>query len=100
MPDVGVRGQLRDRILKPARIREYDDTAHQAVAHEERKERPADPFPAQPRIGEQYIHGNAAELKGHIPPVVDAVSKGEGQDKLFPDLAAQHENTAQKEQSV
>ena len=100
MPNVGVRGERWQRILKPGRVQEDDDAAKKAVAHEKCEERLADSFPAQPWVGKQYIHGHTAKLEGQLPPVIGAASNTESQGKLLPDLAAQHENTAQKEQSV
>ena len=100
MPRPGMHGQGRQRIHKAACIRKHSDTAKEAEAHQEGEEHPADALPAQPRVGEQQIHGDTAKLEWEIPPVICPVPQGKSQDKLLPDLAAQHKHAAQEKHPV
>ena len=95
-----MHGQGGQRIHKAACIRKYGDTAQKTETHQEGEEHPAGALPAYPRISEQDIHRDAAQLKRKIPPVVCPVIQGECQNKLFPDLAAQHEFAAQEKYPV
>ena len=60
--------------MKTGCIRKYSDPTQQAVAHE-KGERGGPGIPAPyPRVGEQNIHGDAAELEWKIPPVIAAAA--------------------------
>jgi len=100
VPQVGVDSEWGVSVVQPACVRKHGDPAEQGVAHEEGEQSPADPGTAEPGISGKDVHGDAAELKGKIPPVVCAASQREGERVLFPDLAAQHEETAQEKEPV
>ena len=100
MPQVGVYSECGERIMQSACVSKHDNPSQQTVAHEECENSKAGVFVPQPRICEENIHGNAAELERKIPPVVAPASKGECQGKLLPYLAGQHDDTAEKEENV
>ena len=100
MPEVGVDRQRCQGIMKTAGIGKDRDSSEKGVAHEKRKDHPAQSFPADPGIGDQEIHRDTAELKRKIPPVILSAAKQKSQRKLFPDLAGEHDDAAQKKQPV
>lgn len=84
------------RIVETAGIGKYSHSAQKAVAYQECEKHPARAFPAQPRICKKHIHGDAAQLKREIPPVVCPVPENKCEKTLLPYLAAQHEHAAQE----
>lgn len=100
MPQIGVQGKGRQGVMQPARVCEHGDPSEKGIAHEKSQEHMPDSFPADPGIDKENVHGNAAELKGEIPPVVLSAAKLKGQCQLLPDLASQHEKSAQEEKPV
>lgn len=100
VPQIGVCGQRGISVMETAGVRKHGDPAQKCIAHEKCEQGAADPRAAEPGIGDQDIHGNAAELEREIPPVIRSAAQDKGEHVLLPDLAAQHEKTAQKEQSV
>ena len=93
-------GQYGKRIVQPACVCEYGDAAQKGICHEKAEKHPADGITAKPRPGEKYIHGNAAELEGKIPPVVLAVSEDKSQSQLLCGLASRQNQAAKKEKAV
>lgn len=68
MPQIGVDGQPESGIVHAAGIRESGDSAKQAVAHQKLQQYADKLFVFDPGQHKQDVHGDAAELKGKIPP--------------------------------
>ena len=96
MPHIGMYGERGIRIMQPAGVREYGDPAQECVAHQKCQQGAADFRPAEPGIDKQDVHGYAAELKRKVPPVIGPASQRKGERILLPDLAGQHQKTAQE----
>ena len=100
MPQVGVDGQRGQRVVETAGVCEDGDASQERVGHKECEQDPPGAFPAEPRVKEKEIHGDAAELEREIPPVVTASAEYECQGELFPYLADGHDDSAQEKQYI
>ena len=92
--------QGRIAVVQAAGVGEYDSSAQEGVAHNKTEKRSADFFRAREGKGKKNIHGDAAQLKREIPPVVCPVPENKCEKTLLPYLAAQHEHAAQEKNPV
>lgn len=95
MPQIRVGSQRCVGIVKAARIKKREDSAHQAEGLKESQEYVPGLFTNK---GQQkaYIHRYAAELEGEVPPVVMMFIYYECNAVLFPDFAEKHDYSADK----
>ena len=81
--------------MEAACVGEYGDSPEEAVVHQEGEQGLAGAGGFEPGEDQEDVHGYAAELKGEMPPLVDAVVLAEGEVPLFPELAGRHEDAAE-----
>ena len=100
MPGKGVDGEGKIPIVHAAGVKEGKDAAQHAEIHEKGGEDLTEAPATDPGQEQADVHGDATELEGKIPPVVLSAAKLKGQCQLLPDLASQHEKSAQEEKPV
>ena len=91
-----MKGQGDIGVHQPAGLRQGQKAPQKA----EILEKGAGDLPSplrQERQQQAEVHGDAAELKGEIPPVVDAGMHHQGEKELFVDLAHRQEYPAEKQ---
>lgn len=86
--------------MEPAGICKDGDPSKQPEGHEEAQKDTAQPGVF--RIGKerQDIHGDTAELKGEIPPLIGTMIQNKRQTCLLPDLREKHEKPADQKKAA
>lgn len=100
MPAVGKESQCGQGIVETGGVGKYGSPAQKTVAHKKGVNRLSYCQMMKQWIEKEYIHGNTAQLKGKIPPVVLSAAENESECELFPDLAAEHKDSADDEKKV
>lgn len=100
VPQVGVDRQDGGFVVEAACVGENGDAAEEAVVHQEGEQGLAGAGGAEPGEDQEDVHGDAAELEGEIPPLVDAVVLTEGEIPLLPELTARHEEAAEQKKMI
>ena len=90
VPQVGVDRQDGGFVMEAACVGENGNPAEEAVVHQEGEQSLAGAGGFEPGEDQEDVHGDAAELEGEIPPLVDAVVLTECEIPLFPELAGRH----------
>ncbi len=92
MPEIGMNGQGRDRIVHACRVQKDEDSAQERKIHQKRIEDSLDMTSAEKWKEDQKVHGDRAELERKIPPVVRTAIYTESNHILFPQFAESHED--------
>ena len=80
--------------MEPAGVGKYGDSSEQPESHEEAKEGIAQQGIFRIWKKGQDIHGDTAQMKGEVPPLIGAVIQDKGETCLLPDLRKKHEKPA------
>lgn len=100
MPQVRVDRKRKIWVMQAAGIGKDRDAAQESIAHEKYEERlPDAPF-LQPGVCQEDVHGDAAQLKWKIPPVILTAADVKCQSQLFPYFADKHQDSQEKKEPL
>lgn len=100
VPCEGMDGKWGIWVVHSARIKKSEDTAKQPEVHKKCKQKLTDADVFYPGEQQTDVHGNAAQLKWEVPPVIAAIIYNKCQAELFPDFTCSHSKSAYEIKSV
>ncbi len=93
MPGEGMDSERNISIVHSTGVKECKNAAEKTEIHKEGQQAAPDFQAVHEGQRRTYIHGDAAQLKRKVPPVIVSVVQMEGQSPLLPELT-ENENDA------